>query len=408
MERARQNAALRRWYATAWVLLGLVPNAIAVWDRPDSTRSTTLALLVVLGLAYPLTEIVSGALAVRRYAFLGLLIAGLGGVSYLMDGAASLLIVSLPHFWILGGGPRRAVALSGAATAAAVAGNAVRQGADGELLTGNSVAALIGCAAGVLFGLWMHRVVGQRDERARVLAADLADARERLAEAQRRQGAADERERLAREIHDTLAQGFASIVVLAEAARDGLAADPGRSAEQLTSIERTARENLAEARALVASGAAGGPGGPGPEAAVASIAPTLRRTLDRFAQDTGITVTADLPDVDCDRTTRIALLRCTQESLANVRKHAAAGAVGVVLGRRPGGVELEITDDGRGFTVAGSRGFGLDGMRRRLAELGGELTVTSSPGEGTRILAVVPVRDPVPVPVRDLAEEGPA
>ncbi|MFC4055943.1 sensor histidine kinase [Actinomadura syzygii] len=399
MERARQNAALRRWYAAAWVLLGLVPNAIAVGDRPDSTRSTTLALLVVLGLAYPLTEILSGAIVVRRYAFLGLLIAGLGGVSYLMDGAASLLIVSLPHFWILGGGPRRAVALSGAATAAAVAGNAVQQGTDGELLTGNSVAALVGYAAGVLFGLWMHRVVGQRDERARVLTADLADARERLAEAQRRQGAADERERLAREIHDTLAQGFASIVVLAEAARDGLAADPGRSAEQLTSIERTARENLAEARVLVASGAAGGTaggtaGGAGPESvAAASVAPTLRRTLDRFAQDTGLTVTADLPDVACDRTTRIALLRCTQESLANVRKHAAAGTVGVVLGRRPGGVELEITDDGRGFTVADSRGFGLDGMRRRLAELGGELTVTSSPGEGTRILAVVPVRD---------------
>ncbi|MFI0371472.1 sensor histidine kinase [Actinomadura sp. 1N219] len=398
--------ALRRWYAAFWLTLGLVPQAMGVWDQPDDTKSTTLALLAVLALAYPITGNFPGDPTVRRHAFLGVLIIGIGGVSYLMDGAASLLIVSLPHFWIFAGSPRRAVVLSGAAAAATVAGNAVQQGRDGEILTGNTIATLIGYAAGVLFGLWMHRVVGQRDERARLLAADLENTQRQLAEAQRRQGAADERERLAREIHDTLAQGFASIVVLAEAARNGLDADPGRSAQQLLSIEQTARENLAEARVLVASGA-GGPlaqdglaqdglaqGG----AAPASIAAALRRTLDRFAEDTGLAVTADLPEVDCDRTARIALLRCTQESLANVRKHAAATTVGVVLERRPHGIELEITDDGRGFVVAaaagdtagGSRGFGLEGMRRRLAELGGELTVTSSPGDGTRVFALVP------------------
>lgn len=242
----------------------------------------------------------------------------------------------------------------------------------------------------MLFGLWMYRVVGARDERARLLAADLERTQRQLAEAQRRQGAAEERERLAREIHDTLAQGFASIVVLAEAARIGLGAEPGRSARQLMSIERTARENLAEARALVESASRAGPapqGGPPP-----SVARTLRRTLDRFAEDTGLRVGADLPDVECDQTTRIALLRCTQESLANVRRHAAASTVGVVLEEHPHGIELEITDDGRGFAVGDSGGFGLEGMRRRLAELGGELTVTSSPGDGTRVLAMIPAK----------------
>ncbi|WP_205718279.1 sensor histidine kinase [Actinomadura sp. WMMA1423] len=332
-----------------------------------------------------------------------MLVAGIGGVSYLMGGAASLLITSLPHFWIFAGSPRRAVLLSGAAAAAAVAGDAVRHAPAGEPPTGNSIAALVGYAAGVLLGLWMHRVVGQTDERARLLEADLADAERRLAEAQRREGAADERERIAREIHDTLAQGFASIVVLAEAARGGLRSDPELTGRQLLSIEQTARENLAEARVLVSSGAqsgseaqsgSGAQAEPGAQdgAVPASIARTLRRTLDRFAEDTGLTVHAELADVECDQTTRIALLRCTQESLANVRKHAAASTVGVVLEPHPHGVELEITDDGRGFAVAGSRGFGLDGMRRRLAELGGELTVTSSPGEGTRILAMIPAR----------------
>ncbi|GAA0599477.1 sensor histidine kinase [Actinomadura livida] len=385
-----QLRALRRWYAAFWVLLGLIPPAMGVWDQPESTRSSTLALLSVLILGYLTTGTFPGNPAVRRYVFLGLLIGGVGAVSYLMDGAASLLIVSLPHFWFFAGGPRRAVALSGAAAAATVAGNAVRSAPDGEFATGNSVAALIGYAAGVLFGLWMYRVVGARDERARLLAADLERTQRQLAEAQRRQGAAEERERLAREIHDTLAQGFASIVVLAEAARIGLGAEPGRSARQLMSIERTARENLAEARALVESASRAGPapqGGPPP-----SVARTLRRTLDRFAEDTGLRVGADLPDVECDQTTRIALLRCTQESLANVRRHAAASTVGVVLEEHPHGIELEITDDGRGFAVGDSGGFGLEGMRRRLAELGGELTVTSSPGDGTRVLAMIPAK----------------
>ncbi|MES9538942.1 MULTISPECIES: sensor histidine kinase [unclassified Actinomadura] len=390
-----QVRALRRWYAAAWIVFGLVPPALAVADQPDSTRAPTLALLSVLGLCYPITETFPGNPVVRRNTFLGVLIAGIGGVSFLMGGAASLLIASLPHFWIFAGSPRRAVLLSGAAAAAAVAGDAVRHAPDVEPPTGNSVAALIGYAAGVLLGLWMHRVVGQQDERARLLEADLADAERRLAEAQRRQGATAERERIAREIHDTLAQGFASIVVLAEAARTGLRSDPDLTGRQLLSIEQTARENLAEARVLVSSGAQFGPEAHGSDTrdvASASIARTLRRALDRFAEDTGLTVHAELPDVECDQTTRIALLRCTQESLANVRKHAGASTVGVVLERHPHGVELEVTDDGRGFTVAGSHGFGLDGMRRRLAELGGELTVTSSPGEGTRILAMIPAR----------------
>ncbi|MFF0519651.1 sensor histidine kinase [Actinomadura nitritigenes] len=379
-----QARAVRRWYTALWICFGLVPPGIAAWDRSEGIRSGTLALLALLAVCHPITGTFPGNAAVRRYTFLGVLTAGIGAVSYLADGTASLLIVSLPHFWSQGGGPRRAIALSGAATAAAVAGMAVQRHPDGALVTGNSVAALTGYAASILVGIWMTRVVDRQSERARLLAADLEDAERRLAEAQRRQGAADERERLAREIHDTLAQGLASIVVLAEAARAGIGTDPEASARQLASIERTARENLAEARVLVGSA-------PREGVAAGSIAATLRRTLDRFAEDTGLTVDADLPDVRCDQPTRVALLRCTQESLANVRKHAAATTVGVVLAAHPHGVELEITDDGRGFAPgAASGGFGLDGMRRRLAELGGLLTVTSAPGEGTRVLALLP------------------
>ncbi|MEW2358402.1 sensor histidine kinase [Spirillospora sp. NPDC029432] len=357
-----------RWYTAVWILFGLWPPAIAVHDRPAATLYPVVALLAVLALSHALIRVIG------PYAFLCVLAGGVGGMSFLLGGGAAMFIVALPLFWIHSRNPGHAIAFVSAAAALTFAGT-IRW--DGDTLTGNAVFTLLGYAAGALLGLWTHRVLEQRDERARRLATELDSTRRRLAEAYQRQGAAEERERLAREIHDTLAQGFASIVVLAEAAR----ADPENGAQRLLSIERTARENLAEARALVGSA---------PSQSSTSIAATLRRTLDRFTEDTGLSVTAELPEIECDQPTRIALLRCTQESLANVRKHAAASTVGVVLALHPHGIELEITDDGRGFVVGDSPGYGLDGMRRRLAELGGDLTVTSSVGDGTRVLALIP------------------
>ncbi|WP_406149394.1 sensor histidine kinase [Streptomyces sp. NBC_01012] len=375
--------SLHRWNAVFWVLLGVVPPALAVADAPGTTRLPVLVLLAVLALSYGAVGLFPGNPVLRPLPYLYVLVVGLGAMSYLLDGSAALFVVTLPHFWIYTASTRAAIALSGLAAAGVVAGNVVRQGWDGEFLTGNVIFTLIGYAAGVSIGLVVHHITEDSDARARRLSAELEGARLRLVEAHQRQGAADERERLAREIHDTLAQGFASIIVLAEAARSGLATDPGRSGKQLLAIENTARENLAEARVLVGSAPRSG-------VAAGSVADTLRRTLDRFTEDTGIDVTSELPDVICDQQTRIALLRCTQESLANVRKHAAASAVKVVLTTLPYGVELEITDDGRGFMTRDSHGFGLHGMRERLAELGGDLTVTSSVGDGTRVLAMIP------------------
>ncbi|XCM30047.1 sensor histidine kinase [Streptomyces parvus] len=373
---------LRRWYDACWVLFGLAPSAIALHDG-GRAGWWSAAVLALLGMSYGLLRLWPGDRPLRPLAFLWLLIPALGAMAALPGGGAALLIVSLPMFWIYADGPRGAIALSGAATAATVLGGVADQGWSPDLGTGNTTAALIGYATGTLLGLGLHHVATRDDARAERLRAELEEAQQKLAEAHRREGAAAERERLAREIHDTLAQGFASIVVLAEAARTSLESAPARGAQQLRSIEQTARENLAEARALVGSAPRTGAG-----------ADTLRCTLERFTEDTGIPVTAELPEhgPELDQTTRIALLRCIQESLANVRKHAAATAVGVVLSVGPDAVELEITDDGRGFRVAEASGFGLDGMRRRLAELGGDLSITSSPGDGTRVLAVLPAK----------------
>ncbi|MBD0673619.1 sensor histidine kinase [Streptomyces sp. CBMA156] len=380
---------LRRWYAAAWVILGVCPPVVSALNDDGTTKYWSFALAAVIALGYATVAAFPRNPVLRPHIFLGLLVLGLGALSLLRGDGAALFIVSLPQFWLFARSPRYSIAFSGAAAAATVAGIIRHQSRHVEdFSTGNIVFTLIGYTVSVLLGLGVVRIVEQSDERARRLACELESAQRSLAEAHKRRGATEERERLAREIHDTLAQGFASIIVLAEAARSGLDTDPGRSARQLLSIENTARENFAEARVLVGSAPQSGP-------ALGSVAGALRRTLDRFTEDTGLTVTADLPDVECDQPTRIALLRCTQESLANVRKHAAASAVEIVLTASAYGVELEITDDGRGFVVEDSAGFGLNGMRNRLAELGGELTVTSSPGDGTRVLAVIPTNSQV-------------
>ncbi|MCX4408375.1 sensor histidine kinase [Streptomyces sp. NPDC059837] len=382
--------SLRRWNAVCWALFGAMAVGLVTAAPPGGSKYKALALLGCVVLCYAVLDRFPGNPVVRPQVYLSVLVLVLGGLAYLGSSYAALFMVTLPHYWMFGRTPRASMGFLGAATGATLTGALVRQGWSAEFFGETLVSTLIVVAVGVLIGLWAHSVVAQSSERARLIK-ELERAQEELSEAHQRQGAADERERMARDIHDTLAQGFASIIVLAEAARAGMSDDPARSDQQLRSIESTARENLTEARELVGSATQPGPG----RVAAGSVTQTLRRTLDRFAEDTGLAVDADLADLECDQQTRIALLRCTQESLANVRKHARASTVGVVLVRRPYGVELEITDDGTGFVVKESTGFGLDGMRKRLAELGGRLTVTSSVGDGTRILAMIPMASEV-------------
>lgn len=381
---------LHGWEALSWGLVALVTLVTMAGGSPGDRKLGILAVTVAIAACYARVRLRPGSRIPGPYSYLSVLTAGLGLLSWLGDGYGALYTVMLAQFIVFVDSPRGAVLFTGLGALGITVGGSLREGGQPEVFLHNTLSSLGVWAVAVLMAVLTPRALAQRDERA-ALRAELQSTQLELAESQRRRGAAEERERLAREIHDTLAQGFASIIVLAEAARSQLDADPARSAQQLQSIEQTARENLAEARVLVGSAPSSG-------VAAGSVAATLRRTLDRFTEDTGLTVTAELADIDCDQPTRVALLRCTQESLANIRKHAAATTVGVVLTAHPGGVELEITDDGRGFVVADSRGFGLDGMRRRLAEFGGGLTVTSSLGDGTRVLATIPLHERPQVP----------
>jgi two-component system NarL family sensor kinase len=219
----------------------------------------------------------------------------------------------------------------------------------------------------------------------------IAIERARLAEESARLARAEERARIAREIHDTLAQGLTAIALQIEGALHHLETNPERARERLERALATSRESLEEARRSVlnlrAAPLAGKP--------LAEALPALGRT---FTHDTGVrvhvrtsgrapTATRLPPQVEGE------LYRVAQEALANVGKHAKATEVDVCLRVRPAGVYLSIRDNGQGFDprVGRDGGHGLVGMRERARLLGGRLRVESRAGQGTKIVAVVPL-----------------
>jgi signal transduction histidine kinase len=251
-------------------------------------------------------------------------------------------------------------------------------GADWYFLTHLGPISVLTAAAAVWLGVWINRVIRQSRERA-VLIAELESSRAEVVRLSHEAGVAAERARLAGEIHDTLAQGFTSIITLLQAA------DPALADERLALAVRTARENLAESRALVAALA--------PAAlASGSLSDAVRRQTTRFAEETGIPatyrVTGDtrpLPTV-----VEVVLLRSAQEALTNVRRHADAHEVAVLLAFAADSVRLVVRDDGRGFDTTVAPGFGLPGMRSRAEQVNGTLTVHSDPETGTLIEVEVP------------------
>jgi signal transduction histidine kinase len=237
----------------------------------------------------------------------------------------------------------------------------------------------------VAFAVWITRIVQQSNERA-ALIEELAASRAEVARLSHDAGAAAERQRLAGEIHDTIAQGLSSVVMLVQAAEADLDRDPARTRRHLDLAGRTARENLAQARALVAGVPAAPPSG-------VSLPDVLRRLADRFRDETGVPVRTRVAAMEEPLPTalEVVLLRAAQEALTNVRKHANATAVGLEFACANGSAVLVVTDDGGGIPRerAGS-GSGIAAMRARVADVGGTLRVDSPPAGGTRLVVTVP------------------
>lgn len=214
----------------------------------------------------------------------------------------------------------------------------------------------------------------------------IAIERARLAEQGARLARAEERTRIAREIHDTLAQSLTAIALQLEGAARSVDANPERAKARVARALDVARVGLDEARRSVLNlrGAPGG-GTPLPEALAA-----LARTL---TADTGVRVhvrTAGARPVP--QRLEPELFRIAQEALTNVGRHAHATEAEVTLSSTPRGVRLSIRDNGKGFApraVPAGR-LGLVGMRERAALLGGRLRIATSPRGGTTVTVSAP------------------
>jgi signal transduction histidine kinase len=245
----------------------------------------------------------------------------------------------------------------------------------------------VGIGVGVIFtekGIQHDR---QRDETVARLEAALeenAGLHAQLLVQAREAGTLDERQRMAREIHDTLAQGLAGIITQVQAAQRSWHS-PDRARPHLDRALNLARDSLAEARRSVQALAPR-------QLDDAHLPDALSDLAERWATGTDVELRIEVTGdrVPLSPAIEIALFRVVQESLTNVAKHAQAARVGLTLSYLDDVVLLDVRDDGRGMTGTPKRGFGLNSMRQRIRSVGGTMEIESAPGEGTAISVSVP------------------
>jgi signal transduction histidine kinase len=241
---------------------------------------------------------------------------------------------------------------------------------------------------GVIGGSKIGELSEERRRSLRELEAALqenAGLHAQLVEQAREAGTADERQRMAREIHDTIAQGLIGVITQLESAGQ-VRNDPIGLQRRLDNASRLARESLAEARRSVQALLPIPLEGRQLPDAISHVAEewSIVNEVPTEVITTG-TALALRPEVE------VTVLRVVQEALANIAKHARASRVGVTLSYIDEIITIDVRDDGAGFTPNGTgTGFGLAAMRQRVEALGGDLDIESAPGEGTAISARLP------------------
>ena len=316
----------------------------------------------------------------------------------LLDTIAVLLYFALSaHAMILF--PNRTGALWIAlATLAAGVVNVYREGWLGGVLT--TLAYTAGYAAFGFANYARVRAEAARRE-SQTLLAELQEAHRQLqayAEQIEELAVAEERNRLAREMHDTLGHRLTVAAVQLEGAQRLIPTDPRRAADMVNTVRDQVSEALSELRRTVAALRT-------PLAADIPLPSALTRLATGFEAATDLTVHLALPEdvPPLSDVHRLALYRAAQEALTNVQRHARARNVWLRLTWQAEMVALVVGDDGVGIPVdAEQAGFGLRGLRERAAQLGGELALEPRPGGGTRLS----LRLPLPVPVEEARGEG--
>jgi signal transduction histidine kinase len=235
----------------------------------------------------------------------------------------------------------------------------------------------------VFFLIISWLVAGRRQEQ---------EKREKLMAQLQESAILEERNRMAGEIHDTLAQGFTGIVVQLEAAEDILAEDAEVAKGHLDRARKLARQSLADARRSVLALRA-------PELKAGGLSSAVNQFIEQVAGGTSTRVESAIQGAPYALPTEVeyGLLRICQEAVVNALRHAKAGKIHIELIYEPVGLRLTVEDDGQGFDPRLSEvggGFGLVGMQERARRIGVNLEVRSQPGAGTCIGAEAPKPPP--------------
>ncbi|MEV5596596.1 sensor histidine kinase [Streptomyces sp. NPDC052496] len=272
------------------------------------------------------------------------------------------------------------------------------------LTVGTVIGPALGAAVAVAVVLGYQALYRESEQRRRLIE-ELTAARSDLAAAEHAAGVLAERERLAREIHDTLAQGLSSIQLLLRAAERGIPPGPDTAAAlgHVQQARQAAVDNLAEARRFVRALSP-------PDLEAGSLPAALERLCATTARSAGLAVHCQVSGAPVELPTphEVALLRIAQSALANAVQHAHASRAELTLSYMDTEVALDVVDDGTGFApdavpppgsgaVAGT-GFGLAAMRARARALHGTLAVESTPGEGTAVAVTLPYPEPAAAP----------
>lgn len=339
---------------------------------PASVATAVLVAVYVAGAR--LARLPAGRRRAAGLVWLGLLTLAWAVLAALVPEAAYLafpLFFCVLHLLPPPGGP---VAVAGVTLVAVVA-----IGARSGFTPAGVIGPVVGAGVAVLIGSGYRALAREALER-EALLAELVATRSRLAATEREQGILAERSRLAREIHDTVAQSLSSIQMLLHAADR---AEPGDRAAAHIGLARTAAaDSLGEVRRFIRELS--------PAALDDGLPSALRRLADSYAH--ALRVEVDAPastTLPMDHQT--ALLRVAQGALANVVQHARASRADLRLSEADGAAVLSVIDDGVGFdrgsagAATSSDSFGLRAIEERVSQIGGTLEVVTAPGRGTEV-----------------------
>ncbi|PPF83081.1 two-component sensor histidine kinase [Pseudoclavibacter sp. RFBJ3] len=375
-------------HALSFGLLALV--AVRAVLAPEQSTVLVLAATLLFGATYALGAIAASrrtrpSAALPRQRLLWLLALTLEWMLLLwLSREAAYLVFPLFFVYLHLLGRRAGMLAVAATTAIAVIGLGLHEGWS----VAGVIGPCIGAGVAVLIGIGYEALAKEAREREQLMRELLAT-QEHLVATEREAGTLTERSRLAREIHDTVAQGLASIQMLLHAAER---ADPdGAGVGHIRLARETAADNLAETRRFIRELAP-------PDLDGMDLEQALRRLADATSAAHGIRVEVHSSADSLPMPVQTALLRIAQGAIANVVQHAGASRATITLDESAAGLVFAVADDGRGFDAstheqaggANSDSFGLVATRERVQQLGGSLDVTSSVGQGTTLTVTLP------------------